>query len=79
MNAQDDVNLLLGEAQRICSSLDGKVRADQLRQQFLNERIRKHPAARGANQAFQRAVERAKEQHRLSEADDGHYRLPTGS
>ena len=54
-----DPDLLLNEAKRLCSSLDGKVRADHLRTQFLNERIRKYPAATGANQAFARAVERA--------------------
>ena len=75
MTQMRDEDILLNEARRICSNLEGKVSADQLRRQFAFALSKGDPRRRSTHAAFQHAVERAKASHALSQDEDGNFRL----
>ncbi len=70
-----DEDILLNEARRICTSLDGTVNLDALRRQFSSALTRSDPRRRGTHAAFHSALERAKLNHQLRQDDNGNLRL----
>jgi hypothetical protein len=75
MTRNADMDHLVQEAKRICSSIDGRIAGDQLRQQFCLTLARKDPTRRELNKAFARAVEWAQRQYKLSIGADSSYWL----
>lgn len=70
-----DEDLLMNEARRLCSSLDGRVNTDQLRQNFASAVLRQGSRRRATHAAFNAAVERAKQNCQLRQDEDGSLRL----
>jgi hypothetical protein len=75
MTRNADVDHLLNEGRRICTSISGRISSEALRMQFCTTLARSDPRRTHLNQAFARAVERARQQNKLTIDADGSYWL----